>query len=164
MSSRELRWNLRSIWLHRAYGITVAAILLIAGIAKVWSGLGDAIALEVRDPIFGIEFRYLMLVIGAIEMAIVCVCVVFRKTRVPLVVLAWFSTCLLCYRIGLHWLGWKEPCRCLGTLTDALHVSPRLADKAMVYILIYLLIGSYGLLWVRLRHSSMMHASWPQDI
>jgi len=54
------------------------------------------------------------------------------------------------YRLGLWWMHWHRPCSCLGNLTDALHISPQVADNVMKVLLAYLLIGSYGLLiWKR---------------
>jgi hypothetical protein len=51
-------------------------------------------------------------------------------------------------------MHWNRPCSCLGSFTDAIHVSPQVADNVMKSLLAYLFIGSYGILfyqWLRNR-------------
>ena len=55
------------------------------------------------------------------------------------------------YRIGLWWIGWQKPCSCLGNLTDALHISPQVADNVMKGLLAFMLIGSVSLLILHQR-------------
>ena len=35
-------------------------VLLVTGLAKLWSAMGEARVLGVRDPLFGLTFRQLM--------------------------------------------------------------------------------------------------------
>jgi hypothetical protein len=121
-------------------------ILVITGIAKVWSALGSSKYLAVIDPIFGVSFGQLFLVVGTAEIVIALVCFFSKRQTRALLLVAWLSTGFALYRLGLWWLGWKKPCSCLGNLTDALHISPQVADNIMKVLLAYLLIGSYGLL------------------
>jgi hypothetical protein len=44
-------------------------------------------------------------------------------------------------------MGWHRACNCLGNFTDAIHVSPQIADNVMKGVLAYLLIGSYATLF-----------------
>jgi hypothetical protein len=126
--------------------LTAGAILAITGIAKIWSGLGNSKLLAVVDPIIGIKFGQLMLAVGAAEIAIALVCFFSKRQTLALGLVAWMSTNFVLYRLGLWWMNWKSPCGCLGNLTDALHISPVVADNIMKVLLTYLLIGSYGLL------------------
>ncbi len=126
--------------------LRAGVILAVTGIAKVWSGLGDSKLLAVIDPIIGIKFGQLMLVVGAAEIVIALVCFFSRRQTLALVLVAWMSTNFVVYRLGLWWMDWHRPCNCLGNLTDALHLSPQTADNIMKVLLAYLLIGSYGLL------------------
>ncbi len=48
----------------RKFILSAGAILALTGAAKVWSGLGTAKVLAVSDPIIGIQFGHLMLVVG----------------------------------------------------------------------------------------------------
>ncbi len=128
------------------FALSAGVILAITGVAKVWSGLGNSKLLAVVDPIIGIKFGYLMLVVGMAEIVIVLVCFFGKRQTLALGLVAWMSTNFVVYRLGLWWLDWKKPCSCLGNLTDALHISPQTADNIMKVLLAYLLIGSYGLL------------------
>lgn len=56
------------------FTLSAGVILGITGIAKVWSGLGNSKLLAVVDPIIGIKFGHLMLVVGVAEIVIALVC------------------------------------------------------------------------------------------
>lgn len=45
------------------------------------------------------------------------------------------------------WLGYRKPCGCLGSLTQALDISEQVADSCMKVALCYLLVGSYATLF-----------------
>jgi len=125
---------------------SVGAVLTVTGIAKILSSLGNSKFLDLVDPITGIKFGQLMLLVGVAEIAIALICFFGKRQTLALGLVAWTSTIFVVYRLGLWWMGWKKPCSCLGNLTDALHISPQTADNIMKVLLAYLLIGSYGLL------------------
>lgn len=133
----------------RRFFLSAGAVLAATGIAKVWSGLGNSKFLAVVDPIFGITFGKLVLAVGAAEIVIALVCFFSKRQTLALGLVAWMSTNFVVYRLGLWWMDWHRPCSCLGNLTDALHISPQVADNIMKVILAYLLIGSYGLLMLK---------------
>jgi hypothetical protein len=132
------------------FAITAGGTLSISGIAKVWSGLGSSKFLAVVDPIIGIKFGQLLLLVGLAEIVIALVCFFSKRQTLALGLVAWMSTNFVVYRLGLWWTNWKRPCGCLGNLTEALHISPEIADNIMKVLLAYLLLGSYGLLVVGL--------------
>lgn len=140
-----LKWFIRS----------AAVILIITGIAKVWTAFGNVKLLTVADPIVGIQFGHLMLAVGLAEIVIALVCFFGNRQTLALGLVAWMSTNFVVYRLGLWWIDWKKPCNCLGNLTDALHISPQLADNIMKGVLAYLLIGSYGILIWQWRRSRL---------
>jgi hypothetical protein len=86
-----------------------------------------------------------------VELVIAVFCLLTTKRQFALMALALLSTNFVVYRLGLWWMGWHQPCGCLGNLTDALRISPTTADHIMKGVLAYLLIGSYGLLWRQWR-------------
>lgn len=130
---------------------SASGILVVTGAAKIWSAFGHTKLLAVPDPIVGISFGHLMLAVGVLELVIVGICLFGKSQTLALGLIAWLATNFVVYRLGLWWMGWKKPCSCLGNLTDALDLSPQLADNIMKVILAYLLIGSYGLLVWRWR-------------
>ncbi len=87
-----------------------------------------------------------MLGIGVAEIVIALICFFSKRQTLALGLVAWISTSFVVYRLGLWWMDWHRPCSCLGNLTDALQISPQVADNIMKVVLVYLLVGSYGLL------------------
>lgn len=124
--------------------VSAGVILAIVGGAKVCSALGNAKMLALTDPIIGFQFRYLMFTAGIIELVVATFCFFRENQWMATILVAWLSTNLLVYRIGLWSMGWHRPCSCLGSLTEVIHVSPQLADNIMKGVLAYLLIGSYA--------------------
>jgi hypothetical protein len=128
--------------------IPAGSALAVTGLAKAFSAIGPARALDIADPLIGIPFRQLLLVVGLLELFIAFSCLFTERRRFSLLAVAWMSTNFLMYRLGLWFIGWHRPCRCMGNLTDLLHISPQVADNLMRGVLAYLLVGSYGiLLW-----------------
>lgn len=131
------------------FNLSAGVILLVTAAAKILGSLGHAEILRRVDPIFEMEFGRLMLIAGIVELLVACICFFSRRRIVGHVATAWLATCLLIYRAGLWWIGWRRPCHCLGDFTDALHIPPQTADTAMKFILAYLLLGSYAsLFWL----------------
>ena len=139
----------------RKFILSAGAILALTGAAKLWSGLGTAKVLAVADPIIGIQFGHLMLVVGITEIVVALICFFSKSHKLALGLVAWLATNFLVYRLGLWWVGYHKPCSCLGNLTDALHISPQIADTAMKIILGYLLLGSYLALFSLLKNSTL---------
>jgi len=143
--------------LERRFRYTAGGILAITGLAKAFSAFGSARALDMPDPLMGIPFRHLMLLVGLAEMFVAFLCLLTDKRGISLMAVAWLATGFLVYRCGLWLIDWHKPCGCLGDLTAALHLSPQVAENLMKTVLAYLLIGSYwnlGIRWLVARRSS----------
>jgi hypothetical protein len=123
---------------------TAGAILAFTALAKLIAATGSARVLEENDPFFQFSYRLLFVFVGVLELAIAIICVIGRWPRASILLVLSLSTCFSVYRVGLWWIGWHRPCACLGNLTGAIGISPELADNAMLLLLTYLLIGSYG--------------------
>lgn len=133
-------------------------LLLITGSAKIWAASGNSKVLNVNDPIFAFKFKYLLLLVGCLEVTVFFLIWYWRSRTLDqcaVRLVAWLSTVIGLYRLALILIGYQEPCHCLGSLTDALHISTRAADSISVFILMYMLLGSYLiLLFTRLRRRS----------
>jgi hypothetical protein len=139
---------------ERLFMVSAAMLLFVTGMAKTISIFGSSKLLTAPDPITNMPFGYLMLTVGLLEIGIGAACWLKKSGKWPLVLVAWLATNFLVYRVGLWWIGWQQPCGCLGSLTDALKLSPEAADSMMKAVLAYLLVGSYALLirdWRRAR-------------
>lgn len=133
----------------KTFRATAAAALALTGSAKMLSGLGSAKLLETADPIFGVTLRMVLLLTGIVECLVAVFCLLDRHEAIAIPLVAWLAASFLAYRLGLWWIGWHRPCPCLGTLTDALGLSPAWASNAMKLVAVYLLAGSYALLFCR---------------
>jgi hypothetical protein len=133
------------------FRLSAVVIFAIVGIAKILSASGDAKILAIADPILGLQFGHVMVVVGALELAIAVLCLINRFQGLSTILIAWFATNLLAYRLGLWWIGWRGACKCLGTLMDAIHIPPGVADNIMKVVLAYLFIGSYSILFRQWR-------------
>ena len=120
--------------------------LIFTGVVKLASACGDAKILNLADPVFGVRYRYLMVIVGTLEVAVAATCIFKKLTMLSLRLVALLATNFVFYRVGMVLVGSKKPCGCLGSLTDALHISARTADTVSKVLLAYLFIGSCGLM------------------
>ena len=134
-------------FLPTAVVTTAGVILGITGFAKAYSVTAEAKALDYPDPLLGLSFRKLMLLVGLAELVIAFLCFSTRNRRLSLAAVAWLASSIFLYRVGLWYIGWHRPCHCMGTLTDALHITPAAADNIMKMMLIYLIASSYSTLF-----------------
>lgn len=123
--------------------VSAGVLLALTGAAKILSALGKSPVLAKPDPIFGIHFNYLLLSVGLIELVVTVLCTGVVNPNVALRLIMALSLNFLGYRIGLWLIHWHGYCPCLGTLTEAIHLSRRSADILTLGILAYLLIGSF---------------------
>lgn len=131
------------------FRFSTGALLAITGALKIMAVFSKVKILETPEPLFGIPFQYFFLIAGLIELFVAIVCLFGKNEQATALLLAWLSTCFLIYRVGLWWMDWKGPCKCLGNLTDWLHVTPSTADLLIKTILIYILVGSYSIIFFR---------------
>jgi len=147
VSGEGMRGRLRGGGWVRWFVRSAGVVLLLTGLAKLWSAMGEARVLGVQGPLFGLTFRQLMLGVGLAEVVVAGVCLVGHRERLSCVLVGWLSGNFALYRLGLWWLGWKGSCGCLGRMTHALGVSPAAANLLMKGVLAYLLIGTVAGMW-----------------
>jgi hypothetical protein len=88
----------------------------LTGLAKAFSAIGSAHALDAADPLIGIPFRQLLLLVALVELFVAFFCLFTDKRQFSLLAVAWLSTNFLVYRLGLWLIGWHHPCACMGSL------------------------------------------------
>jgi len=123
-----------------------AIIFTITGLAKLFSAMGSSRILLNSDPVTILPFRYIFLLAASLELLVAAVCFCGKNYLIKIKMVAWLSSALTIYRLGLFWVGYQRPCSCLGNFTDAIHISPGAANKIMLVTLAYLLLGSYVIL------------------
>jgi len=135
--------------ISRLFLYSAGGIFLLTATAKLVSSFGHDAILQIHEPFIGLQFNKLLQLTGFIEFIIGLACFFPWQFVMRMGLVAWLSSIILLYRLGLTLIGWHKPCSCLGNLTDALHIPPQIADITMKLILAYLLIGSYtSLLWL----------------
>jgi len=127
-----------------AYIYTASTLLFASGLAKLISITAQTRILQELDPLIGIKYKYLFAIAGSIEIILAIVGFSAKPIYLRVLAIAWVSTGISTYRFGLIWIGYHGACGCLGSLTQALHISPQTADTAMKAILVYLLVGAYA--------------------
>ena len=147
-----MNWKLRALgaaakW-ERRFILSAAVLLLVTALAKLASILGKAEILQTIDPIIGIPFRYLLLLAGLLEALVAAICLFSVNLRLASGLIAWLATNFVVYRTGLWLIGWHQPCKCLGALTDFLPISPQAADFIMKAVLTFLFVGSYTVVFL----------------
>jgi hypothetical protein len=158
--------DLAPVRIGRWFYISAGVILAMTGVAKLVSTTGDASILRVYDPIFALPFKQLLMPVGMVEIGVAGLCFARlpgHARTAPLVaaLLAGLASGFLFYRASIWMIGWKRPCGCLGHITDVLGIPPEAADRIALALLIYLLVGSYGLLLCQLRSRSARNAAPP---
>lgn len=135
----EKKWSKRFI-------LSAGVLLFITGAAKIISALGKSAVLAKPDPMFGVPFNYLLLSVGLLELFITVVCLLPAKQNIALGLVAALSINFCGYRVGLWLTHWEGYCPCLGSLTQAIHMSRHQADLLTRAILVYLMLGSFSFL------------------
>ncbi len=90
-------------------------MLLLTGAAKVWSASGNSKFLSLVNPIIGIKFGHLFLMVGMVEIAIALICFFGKRQSLALGLVAWLSTNFVVYRLGPWWLHWNNHAVVLAT-------------------------------------------------
>jgi hypothetical protein len=137
--------------LIRLFFYSAGVLLGCVGVAKVLSSLGSAPALELPDPVLLLPMRHVLFTVGLLETVVALVCLHGKRLLLSAGLVAWLGTCFMVYRICLLMAGYSKPCHCLGNLTEAAGVSPEVADMVMKGVMLYLVAGSYGALFVLRR-------------
>jgi hypothetical protein len=130
---------------------SAGVLLILTASAKLISSFGTANILLTPDPIFLISFRHVFRLVAVAEFGVAAVCFLNKNRRFQNGLIALLASNFALYRFGFYLLGFRRACPCWGNLTDAMHVPPQTADTIAKVILVYLIVGSYSILF-RLWH------------
>ncbi|MCI0559307.1 MAG: hypothetical protein MN733_12495 [Nitrososphaera sp.] len=119
---------------------TAAGILLAVGIVKCGSILGTASILKIQDPIFSLQFRYLMPIVGFLEIAVAILILRGNRPVWESVMILSLAIEFLIYRFFSMALAPGGYCPCFGSLGEALGLNGAATRKLGGFI-IFLLVG-----------------------
>src|ERR1035437_1114934 len=140
----------------RIFVASSGLLLTASACGKMLSATGRTPVLHATDPIFSIEFRYLFLMVGTIELATALFCFLVHEVGARISAISLLAANFLGYRFGLWMLNYHEPCGCLGNLTSAIGISAREAEAIARWILAYLVFGCVVFALCRWRHLRML--------
>ncbi|MGO8765657.1 MAG: hypothetical protein ACLQSR_11065 [Limisphaerales bacterium] len=136
MAMQNFRW----------FNITAGVVFSATGVAKIISAFGKTPDLTLTDPIFDIQFRKLMLSAGLAEIILALLCFQKKNQNRALGLTAWMALNYLLYHVGEYLLHWHKPCICMGYLAEGFHMPAWFSEWLSEALVIYLIIGSYGML------------------
>lgn len=131
-----------------------AVIFFVLSAFDLFGAIGSADALNWPDPILPLSNRWVLVLCGVAELAVSAILLLAKSKWVRLGWLAWFTTNLLVYRIGLWLVGASAFGDCLGNYVDWVLISPRTMGMVTNASLGLMLAGSYTFLiwnWLRER-------------
>jgi len=124
-------------------------MLILTSCAKLFSSFGASKVLDIPDGLLPISVRQTLVVVGAIEFAVVLVLWKARSTFTKLAFICWLGLNFMLYRLFMVLLTVGKPCPCLGSITDRLHISAAAANRVLAAVAWYLLLGSLFFLSTR---------------
>jgi len=124
---------------------SVAILLFLTAVAKLFSAFGSARILTARDPMFLLQYWQIMIVVGLLEFAIAVYLFRGRNSILKLTAILWLGSNFIFYRMANDLAG-ITVCPCLGTTLDALRLSSRQSDLLLGGFVLYLFLGSAFLL------------------
>jgi hypothetical protein len=143
---------------------SVAAILLLTALAKVFSAGGSARILSLNDPLLMIPTRSVLLLAAVVELGVAAFLLRAGRTEGNCLLVLWLGTVFIAYRLFLAWLAPGQPCPCLGTVADNLPLRPQTVDLLLRLAIAYLFLGSALLLGAtRLDRARVTSGGLPAD-
>lgn len=128
----------RSNW----FLISVGVLLVLTASAKLLSLGSTAKILSFPDPVFHVQFRYLMAGAGAVELLVAGILFFGRSTRFKLQSTLWLASVFILYRLASLGHPPLSRCPCLGTLNITAFLSPEMTDWILKGMLAYFAAGS----------------------
>lgn len=130
----------------RAFIRCAGAVLLAIAFVLILTNLSTGDLAQPLDPLLQISLRLLFWIGGGAFLVVALICLFGRWEFKQLGLLAWVSANLAIYLGGLYWTGVRSPAFLFGSLGDTFGVSPKLAMGVGGLALIFLTVGSFGLL------------------
>lgn len=129
---------------------SVAILLFVTGLLKVFSAGGTARILDQPDPLLLLNVRNVLLGSALVEIAVAVYLLVATNNALrSLFLVLWLGVSFLLYHLLLLIIHPGKPCPCLGSAAQLL--SPAAATWILRFIIAYMIIGSGLFLFARLR-------------
>lgn len=121
---------------------------------KLFSAFDNAAILSAQDPVFLLQVRYVLVIVGLIELGVGTALCLLKDKVLRLYLVAWLFSGFLAYRSTLFLGNLQRPCGCLGIITGKLPFRQATLDHAALGLAMLMFVGSVVLLalnWMRCR-------------
>ncbi len=142
-----IRWlKISSRWGGQVFLYSVALILILTALAKVFSAGGAARILARPDPVLMLDLRSLLVAVAFVEGGVAAYLLLAPDRRKKYLLILWLSASFTLYRVFLWRVDPGGQCPCLGSATESLGLRPAMVDLMLKIVTAYLLFGSSLLL------------------
>ena len=127
---------------------SVAALLTAFATSLFLCNFASTKLVRPHDPLFGIPMDVFFWILGLGAMAVMLACLFMRQSQFKLVIILWFATNLIVFRLGLQWQGMHNTRGYIGSLAQTFNLSSGVTSGLLNILFLYLFIGSAALsLW-----------------
>lgn len=131
---------------RKLYFVSIAVLLLVTAVAKLFSATGSSKILEMSDPIFLVSYGHLMYGVAIMEMLVAAYSYLGRSDLLRALVILWMSTNFMLYRFGMQMLNIRL-CPCVGTLGDRIGLTTSQTQGILTALVVYMIIGSATIIY-----------------
>lgn len=121
---------------------SVAIVILVTGLAKMFSAGGCDRILEQPDPILLLNLGHVLLGTALLEIAVAMYLLIGGNSLRKLLLVLWLGMSFLLYHVLLGVTHPGKPCPCLGSAAKWLNVGPGAITWFLRLVIAYMMIGS----------------------
>jgi len=121
---------------------SVALVLLVTSLAKLYSATGTAPVLELPEALLPMSNRQMFMCAGLVELITAAYLWLGNSEVIKLVWIAWLGGNFVLYRVASVLFVVGRPCPCLGSMTERIPLKPGTISNILGGIVIYMIFGS----------------------
>jgi hypothetical protein len=107
----------------RYFILSAGTLLAVAGLVRFLVVFKGAQVLALPEPMLGVPLRYVVMLVGVIELATAWFCLFGKRSGLQITCVTWLAVNYALYRIGAIAVGGHHQATAIGSLTDPLHLT-----------------------------------------
>lgn len=144
LALRQRQGKSRMARILRVSVLFCGLLLLATATAKFFTLHDDPKYLYEEDPVLLVSWRTVMFLAASVESGIALICFLASRSRIAPVSITWFAAMAIIYRVGLQWLGYQKPCRCMGSFAEVVGIQESVLERVLVGGLVFLILVGCG--------------------
>ncbi len=101
--------------MKRFYINTVVAILIVAGVVKLFAFAQKSVFLSEANPLLQLlTNRHMSILVALVELGVATFLIRSHSLTLQLCLILWIGAAFLVYRLGLWAVDYRGPCSCIG--------------------------------------------------